>query len=95
MKKSRLFMAVGAFTLAVSATFATKAHKKFKTLTTVWAQIDGIFWERINIGSNLFTTKATTKGQARLELQTASGTSTGTIIRLFTFPYGVLPAYLR
>jgi len=29
MKKSRIFMATGAFLLAVSAVFATKANKKF------------------------------------------------------------------
>lgn len=95
MKKSRIFMAVGAFALAVSAMFATKANKKFVTLTTVWGKIDGNTFEKINLGANLFTTKSTVKGQARLELQTAGGTSTGTIIELTTASNGTNAAFLK
>jgi len=35
MKKSRIFMATGAFVLAVSAVFATKANKKFAPTLSV------------------------------------------------------------
>jgi len=36
MKKSKLFLAFGALTLALVSVFATKASKKFATITTIY-----------------------------------------------------------
>jgi len=54
MKKSRIFMATGALALAISAVFATKARKKFASVTTA---ISGNFTVREIAGFDFMTTQ--------------------------------------
>jgi len=43
MKRSKIFLATGAFILAITAMFATKANKRFKNITTVYFGNTGLF----------------------------------------------------
>jgi len=54
MKKSRIFMATGALALAISAVFATKASKKFASVTTA---VSGDFTVNQVGGTNIMTTE--------------------------------------
>jgi len=43
MKKSKLFLSTGAFVLAISAMFASKANKKFTEITTAYIGATGAY----------------------------------------------------
>jgi hypothetical protein len=56
MKRSKIFMAAGAFVLAISAMFATKANKKFNSFTT------GYIGSGLHIYVGGFSLLTTTRG---------------------------------
>jgi hypothetical protein len=74
MKKSKIFMATGAFVLAISAIFATKANKRFAQVQTAVAS-DFVF---VAPSAAIMTTVQGT-GQRRIYVQlcSANGTSLG------------------
>jgi hypothetical protein len=88
MKKSRIFMAAGAFVLAISAVFATKANKKFTAINTAYSRgsVDG--YTCIVKTSDLFTTVATGNVQAYVAVISSSGTLLSTAIPLYTSTSG-------
>jgi hypothetical protein len=60
MKRSKIFMAAGAFVLAVTAMFATKANKKFASFTTGYIGSTGAYVSGF-AANTLTTTKGTFK----------------------------------
>jgi hypothetical protein len=56
MKKSRIFMATGGLILAISAVFATKAHKRFAA-SFATGKLSGTS-NYFVAGSNIFTTRS-------------------------------------
>jgi len=58
MKKSKLFIGIGAFALAIAGVFASKANKKFASFSTCYASFTAgalSGYAYLN-GTNLFTT---------------------------------------
>jgi cysteine synthase len=94
MKRSRIFMAAGAFALAIAAVFATKANKKFAAVTTAHVA-DGVF-SGISSGANLVTT-TTNHHKAGLAIYTTGATVSGAtkLGTLKTGSSGSTPVYLK
>jgi hypothetical protein len=94
MKKSRIFMASGAFLLAISAVFATKVNKKFGlSLRTgvngkIVYQAAATDFFTASHGGNL--------KEAAVILCTVNGfvDPAASAVQLFTAPQGVKPLYL-
>ena len=89
MKRSKIFMAAGAFVLAIAAVFATKANKKFASLSTVYAATLGNL--KIAVPANEFYTaasKPTGSYRVYANFFTASGTSIAPDIYLTTTASG-------
>jgi hypothetical protein len=78
MKRSKIFMATATLVLAISAVFATKAHKKFNVnLKTGYdASGDYIFQLAAASNQNLFTTKSASTPEFGIKLLTGSGLRT-------------------
>lgn len=93
MKKSKVFLTAGAVVLAISAVFATKANKKFKTITTAFAASGHLIYAG---GSSILTTKSGT-GRALLnaELLTAAGGNVLSEVAMTTQPSGGLDVYFK
>lgn len=82
MKKSRVFMAAGALALAISAVFASKANKKFKSVTTGNGANDNY---SVSISSAaVFTTSNNSSLAVYAELCTSTGFIIVGKLQLFT-----------
>jgi len=78
MKKSKIFLAAGAFVLAITAMFASKANKKFSSPTTVYIGSTGAYFG--GVASGTFTTHATT-GKTAFATLYSSGSLLVTVLR--------------
>jgi hypothetical protein len=84
MKKSKLFMAMGALALAITAIFATKANKRFIPFATAEVQNSATANYFVKASSGLFTSSNTNiNGTISI-----SGTQIGTQADLFTATSG-------
>ena len=85
MKKSKVFMAAGALALAIAAVFASKANKKFVTITSAYGT-NGFSYSFSVRNQTIFTTSFSTwpSSQVWAELCTASGGVVVSPIQLFT-----------
>jgi ABC-type branched-subunit amino acid transport system permease subunit len=71
MKKSRIFMAIGAFVLAITAVFATKANKKFGSVTKAYLHGSSAY---VDVPSGILTTSGSSLKTAYLGIYTLGGT---------------------
>jgi hypothetical protein len=76
MKKSKIFMAAGTVVLALTAIFATKANKRFTSISTAYFAAGGGDYYIYNKGGTDYLTANLTSGsQLNLRLSTKSGTA--------------------
>jgi hypothetical protein len=80
MKKSKVFMATGAFVLAISAIFATKANKKFTAVHTGYYVVSGVDKLAVHFSSAVLTTN-TTETAAFVTVYTTNGSTKHDILR--------------
>ena len=74
MKKSKIFMAGGAFVLAITAMFATKANKKFGTgVTSAYIKGSSGVYIQVPLGASLTTTSGSPNVLAYATLYTGGG----------------------
>jgi hypothetical protein len=76
MKKSKVFLTTGSLVLAVTAIFATKATKKFATVTTAYTNSTGVIFILKDANATLVPmTTARTGNQLKLQVAGLSGTN--------------------
>ena len=94
MKRSKLLMAGGTLILAVAAIFATKANKKFTSISTAKIGSSGF----VVYGSSNFLTNNSSSKQAQLMLYTGSHSVLSGVEGALTTDVassGNIPAYYR
>lgn len=81
MKKSRIFMAAGAFVFAIAGVLATKANKKFTQVTSATASLPAGYAVsgNITLPAAHFTT-VTNSNQAYIAIYTISSPTTPTFL---------------
>ena len=97
MKKSKLFVGMGAFVLAIAGVFASRANKKVNSFNSCYVSFSqGAFsgYAYISAASGLFTTQGPAGKQLIVKIQTASGGSKLVTTNLKTVTQG-LTAYYR
>jgi hypothetical protein len=89
-------MAAGAFALAITAVFATKANKKFIGVTSAESKSGSYEFRVAGLSNTIFTTTSTGgKAVYAQVLTTASGTLVGSRIQLYTHVSAVKPIYYK
>jgi hypothetical protein len=76
MKKSKMFMAAGAFALAITAVFATKANKKFVPISTGYYFVSGSKAMAVHFPSAVLTVTKSSFAPAFVTITTAANPST-------------------
>jgi hypothetical protein len=94
MKRSRIVIAIGTFALAIAAVFATKANKKFVSISSAKG-LYGTSQDFFIYGSSAFLTTSSTNPGVFLKIYTSHSGTNLSCKTLYTIPSDNVQAFFK